>query len=638
MRVLLISMPFGAVDRPALGISLLKAGLEGQGVQCDVRYLFAELVDRIGLSDYQWLTDDVPYTSFAGDWCFTLPLYGQDIDTERAYVNSILADTWQLSREDIERIVNIREQTPAYLAACLEKVNWQDYDVVGFTSTFTQNMASLAMARLVKQSYPQIITVFGGANWEDEMGLALHQCFDFVDYACSGEADLSFPKLIKSLAEGNHQPSELRGIVYRDGAGASTQSKPALPVMDMDSLPVPDYADYFRLLRTSPNLMGVTPSMLMETSRGCWWGAKHHCTFCGLNGNGMKYRVKKASRALDEVIELTQRWGVSFVFMVDNILDMGYLKSFLKQVIDSKYTFRFFYETKANLSREQVEILAKAGVLNIQPGIESLSDHVLKLMRKGTSALQNIQLLKWCKEYKISVDWNILYGFPGETDKDYADSKALLLKIPHLQEPSGSGPIRLDRFSPFFQTPEKFGLRNVRAMEVFRYLYPFPAQQVDRIACYFDFDYVTKPASAKAIQGVMGVVDRMSKQRLSGELMAIDYGNYLIIEDSRSNYSLSNYELRDYDRILYLLCDEMISARKVQRSLKSLFPNHSFCYDDLIRQLDTLENLGLMAKQSDRYLALATYDAYPADWKQTVNNLSLFVPEKASIEPLGEII
>ena len=44
----------------------------------------------------------------------------------------------------------------------------------------------------------------------------------------------------------------------------------------------------------------------------------------------------------------------------------------------------------------------------IQPGIESLSDHVLKLMRKGTTALQNIQLLKWCREYGVQPEWNLL--------------------------------------------------------------------------------------------------------------------------------------------------------------------------------------------------------------------------------------
>ena len=62
-------------------------------------------------------------------------------------------------------------------------------------------------------------------------------------------------------------------------------------------------------------------------------------------------------------------------------------------------------------------MLHLAGVHRIQPGIESLSNNVLKLMRKGTTGIRNIQLLKWCKQYKIAVDWNILYGFPGKPER-----------------------------------------------------------------------------------------------------------------------------------------------------------------------------------------------------------------------------
>ena len=105
---------------------------------------------------------------------------------------------------------------------------------------------------------------------------------------------------------------------------------------------------------------------------------------------------------------------------VDNILDMRYFRDVLPQLRDRQLGFTLFYETKANLTKEQVKLLRDAGVLAIQPGVESLSTHVLQLMRKGVTALQNIQLLKWCKQYGVTVAWNLLYGFPGETAADYA--------------------------------------------------------------------------------------------------------------------------------------------------------------------------------------------------------------------------
>ena len=79
-----------------------------------------------------------------------------------------------------------------------------------------------------------------------------------------------------------------------------------------------------------------------------------------------------------------------------------------------------FYEVRPNLGKEQLRRLRDAGVRHIQPGIESFSDPVLRLVRKGTSALQNIQLLKWCKELGIEPIWNLLWGFPGEPPEEYA--------------------------------------------------------------------------------------------------------------------------------------------------------------------------------------------------------------------------
>jgi hypothetical protein len=64
-----------------------------------------------------------------------------------------------------------------FVRDCLASVDWDAYDVVGFTSTFAQNVASLALARRVADLHRSSAIVFGGANCEGEMGLGLHRCF-----------------------------------------------------------------------------------------------------------------------------------------------------------------------------------------------------------------------------------------------------------------------------------------------------------------------------------------------------------------------------------------------------------------------------------------------------------------------------
>lgn len=85
-RVLLVSMPFGALERPALSLGLLKAHCARAGVACETEYLTFRFADRVGLGDYLWMcSDDVPYTAFAGDWLFAEALYGVRPYADSAY-------------------------------------------------------------------------------------------------------------------------------------------------------------------------------------------------------------------------------------------------------------------------------------------------------------------------------------------------------------------------------------------------------------------------------------------------------------------------------------------------------------------------------------------------------------------------
>ena len=127
----------------------------------------------------------------------------------------------------------------------------------------------------------------------------------------------------------------------------------------------------------------------------------------------MRFRSKSAERASTELRSLVRQRPNLPVSVVDNIIDYRYFRDFIPQLAASELDVDLFYEVKANLRKTQLEELRDAGIRRLQPGIESLSDHVLKLMNKGVRSLQNIQLLKWCKELGLEVHWNLLWGFPG---------------------------------------------------------------------------------------------------------------------------------------------------------------------------------------------------------------------------------
>ena len=123
---------------------------------------------------------------------------------------------------------------------------------------------------------------------------------------------------------------------------------------------------------------------------------------------------------------------------------------------------------------------------HVQPGIESLSSHVLRLMDKGVRAAQNVNLLRWARYYAIDVAWSILWGFPGETADDYAGQAAAVPHLVHLQPPEGSGRIRLERFSPLHAEPGRFGVQRREPERSYRYVYP-ERVDLDRMAYFFDY-------------------------------------------------------------------------------------------------------------------------------------------------------
>jgi hypothetical protein len=145
-KILLLSMPFGALERPALGLSLLKARLQEAGIGCDVHFLSFSFADLVGAEEYQWISSALPYIAFAGDWSFTTTLYGERAAADAGYIEEVLRKTWQIDDASIGRIKRVRALTSQFLDYCIAAIPWEDYAIVGFTSTFEQNISSLALA------------------------------------------------------------------------------------------------------------------------------------------------------------------------------------------------------------------------------------------------------------------------------------------------------------------------------------------------------------------------------------------------------------------------------------------------------------------------------------------------------------
>ncbi|MGC2199222.1 MAG: RiPP maturation radical SAM C-methyltransferase, partial [Stellaceae bacterium] len=310
----------------------------------------------------------------------------------------------------------------------------------------------------------------------------------------SGEAESSFRQFVHEFTAGLH-----RTVREEPAIIASAE-----PTRELDGVPLPAYEDFFSQFAATLALTSAGRELNdkiwlpYETSRGCWWGQKHHCTFCGLNAEGMAFRSKSADRVFEDLESLHSGYARDRILMVDNIMPHRYFATLLPRLAEADKKLRIFYEQKANLSWRRMKLLCDAGVWRIQPGIEALHSKLLAHMDKGVTAPQNINCLRYARAVGLDVAWNLLVDFPGDDPDWYLATAELLPLLTHLQPPSGISPLSIDRFSPYFDRPDHYGIARLKPIPAYALAYGSD-HDIRDVAYHFQGDYESATRSSPEV-------------------------------------------------------------------------------------------------------------------------------------------
>jgi ribosomal peptide maturation radical SAM protein 1 len=607
VKLALITMPWAALDSPSLALSTLAPCVEGMpGVDAaDIWYgtlRWAEYVAEqhgvvTGVSQYDRIADG--YFVATGEWVFSGALYGQP-DPETTRFHHLAAS----KGVDLTEATELYRIAGKFIENCAADLLADGYDTFGFTTTFLQNVPSLALAKELKKRRPDATVIFGGANCDGVQGAALHRCFPFVDYVVRGEGEAVFPSLLRWLSNPSATaPAALSGLCWRDGSGASVANPMQAQPLSMAQVPRADVSGYFRSLSRSALDRYLRPQLVLEGARGCWWGAKHHCKFCGLNGNSMQFRSKPADRLYLEIIQTVSETQVLDVSLADNILDMAYLRDLMPRLAEADFDIRLFCEIKSNLTYEQLERLTRARVVEVQPGIENLNSRVLGLMRKGVTGVRNVELLRNCETLGIGVSWNYLYGFPGESGSDYTAILSQTAALTHLQPPSAAFRVALERFSPYFEDRE-LGLRNRGPAQLFAAIYQLPPEDLADLVYLFE----SEPSGINGAveQELLAAAERWRAGYRDSELRAIRDGHRLVVLDRRVGRPAGEHLLEAPLEIAAY--QGLFSGRTVAGLRRHLVDDCGITADEtaLDELIDEWLRLGLVFGESDHYVALAT--------------------------------
>jgi ribosomal peptide maturation radical SAM protein 1 len=441
------------------------------------------------------------------------------------------------------------------------------------------------------------------------MGAALQRSFPFIDVVVRGEGEEVVPPLFAELLAGG--PITPRpGLCFRDGERLVVEPQ-APGRVAMDAVPRPRYDEYFARLRASSFRDPVEGAVYLsfEAARGCWWGEVAHCTFCGLNGSSMRFRAKSPARALDDIVELARKYQVLDLHAVDNIIDHDYFTGLLPQLAARGLDLRIFWEVKANLKKWQVAQLARGGVRHIQPGIESLSTPILRLMKKGVTAWQNLRLLKWCHQLGIRVDWNLIWGFPREPPEEYGRMAALMPSLFHLAPPLSTR-LCLHRWSPYHQRPAEHGIVMTGPAWYNRFLYDVDASTLADLAYDFEWTHADGRDPLAYAAPYLATLARWREAHADGAALEYRRGpGFIRVIDRRAPAQLVELTLADAEAALLLAVDDGATlAAACRRTGVDEREGRTI--------LDELEAAGLVYREDDRYLGLAVAqtarDAAPA--------------------------
>jgi ribosomal peptide maturation radical SAM protein 1 len=643
--LILVAMPWPSLNRTPIQLGILKPLVQQAGFSVSTRSFFLSAIeyfisctehlppsDRISVSDYNTIIQQ--WKAGTGDWIFAVPpykAYSSALDNEYF---SFLRDQ-AISEEFIGKIIRLRDLVPAFLEQCLADILSESPTVVGFSSTFSQNIPSLVLSKMLKEQDPSVHIIFGGANCDGPMGAALHRSFPWIDTVVRGEAEAVLPELMRDICKGEPIRPQAN-LCYRKEGKAIVAGGMDTKTFAMDDVPTPNYDEYFSRLNQSRLHDELSPDveLLFESARGCWWGEKMHCTFCGLNGSTMKFRSKSPSRVVNEIYELASKYKRINFEAVDNIIDMDYLKELLPQLHEYRrrgIDFSIFYETKANLKKSQLRLMRDAGLRQIQPGIESLSTSILKLMRKGITGLQNIRLLKWAIQYGIDVNWNMLYGFPGEATEEYERMADTMQSLTHLQPPAAASSLVIERFSPYHQDPARFGLIKVKPTPYYKYVYPTDEKTLNDIAYDFTHEYEDGSDPSKHVEIIQPIIELWQDgyRRGANSLTYKRGPGFLTICDRRSNLEASDYHLADTEAHIYLLCDAGATPLGIWNALAAT-EQAGLTLQQVIDFLESLVVARLVYKEDGLYLSLATSNNVDAlDFEaepQSANEVEVMAP------------
>ncbi|MBU4345486.1 MAG: RiPP maturation radical SAM C-methyltransferase [Proteobacteria bacterium] len=604
--VVLVSTPWPLYSRPSIQLGALKAYLKSKFPKLQIKalHLYLKVAERIGYKLYHEISE----RTWPAESIYAALLFPERINEIKKVFYREAKNNTGLRKTDFDALTaGIKEVSDNMIKA----IDWGKFGLAGFSICLCQLTSSLYFIRKIKKSFPDLRIVTGGSVFAGDTIYQMLETFSEIDHVVSGEGELPVAGLIRYLmkSDGNSKTPSIPGLVSRNGSNIIGDVS-FNQIKDLTSLPPPDYDDYFDLLKTFRPDKTFFPTLCAEISRGCWWksitksGEQKGCAFCNLNLQWDNYRKKSARQVVSEIDYLTKRYKTLSVAFMDNLIPLRESKEIFLRLHKLGKDLRLFAEIRANTSCEVLKAMRLAGVEEVQIGIEALSTRLLKKLNKGTTCIQNLEVMKHCEELGIANISNLILCFPGSDITDVKETlRALDFAFPFH-------PLRAVNFwlglgSPVWENRHAFGLTAVFNHPNYAALFPPDVfQSISFMIQSFRMDRVYQkklwqPVKQKVKAWKKSYALLHSGLSYSPILSFRDGGDFLIIRQKRPGADPLTHRVNGIYRNIYLFC-------RTNRSLKRIIADFPQIGEDrIIKFLKMMNGKKLIYEENSKYLSLA---------------------------------
>ena len=586
-KLALISMPWSIFNRPSIQLGSLKAFMEKEmNCQVDNFHPYLNIARTIGIETYR----KISLNSWAGEALFAPLLFNEQKDRARELYFSVLSKKDQ-PVPDFDKLVSTIE---GICSDWINSIKFNQYDLIGFSVCFSQLFPSLYAANQLKKTVGKVPVVFGGSSCTGRIGQSLLHHFPEINYVVDGEGEQSLLSLCKTLNVRSHHPS-----IQSSEAKPVRSVRKSEEIADINVLPYPDYKPYFKEMTQIFATAPFIPTLPLEFSRGCWW---NKCSFCNLNLQWKKYRMKTADRMVKETNHFVHHFECLNFSFTDNTLPLKQADNYFKTISLQQIDLNFFAEIRTIVQPERLKLYSRGGLSTVQVGVESLSNSLLQKMKKGTTVIDNIAVMKLCSESNIQVEGNLITEFPTTTEAEVEETLVNLdFVLPY--HPLTSATFFLGHDSPIHRNSSTFGISAFLTHHKIKKLFPpHYHKSLKQLVNGYRGDrtlqhQLWKPVYRKIQQWQN--FHHMREDKKSAPLQYRDGGTFIIIRQERPTGQPLQHRLKGISRKMYLFCHTPQSINDILEYIETI-PE-----EPLVNFISELCQKRLMFREDNRVLSLA---------------------------------